>query len=404
MNVGESARQWSSSEPDLLVVGGGIGGLAAALCLARLGRTVQVLEQAPAFGEIGAGLQLAPNAARILDWLGLLDPVMKDAFFPSRIALMDALTSAEITVMATGEGFRARYGYPYFVTHRADLHSVLVEACELEDGIELHPGKKVVVLDQTPGAVRVECEDGSAFTATALIGADGIRSFVRDQLVGDGEPVSTGYVAYRATVPIQVVQDAMGIAELDDVRCWIGPTMHLVQYPIRGGDLCNQVAVFRSRRLGDGGAGAGAPDELDEVFSQASEQVAGAVGLMDRDRCWPMFDREPGSGWVRGNVALLGDAAHPMFQYLAQGACQAMEDAVVLAQSVSSHPDIGAAFDSYVGTRHPRASAVQRRSRMFGELLHVNGTMAAFRDHMLRRRPDTDYGDVDWLYGHSVLH
>lgn len=383
---------------EVIIAGGGIGGLVAALSLARVDRTVRVLEQAPAFGEIGAGLQLAPNAARILDSLGVLDHAMKNAFLPGRLVLRDAITGGEVTALRIGEAFEAHYGFPYFVTHRADLHAALVEACELDPRIELLAGSKVVGFEQGPEGVVVSCEGGTTFSASVLIGADGIRSHIRSELVGDGEPVSTGYVAYRGTVPVQDVQAAMGGAELTDMVIWMGPAMHLVQYPVRGGEVCNQVAVFQSRRFKAGESDWGGPEELDEIFAQAYGPVRDAAKLMNRERCWPMFDRPPAAGWSQGNVALLGDAAHPMFQYLAQGACQAMEDAAELARSLASHADTHLALQSYEAIRYPRTSLVQKRAREFGELLHADGAIAAFRNHMLRQRSEVDYTDVDWLY------
>lgn len=388
---------------DVVIAGGGIGGLVAALALARTGKSVRVLERSSEFGEIGAGLQLAPNASRILDWLGVLERVTKDAFFPERLVLRDALSGNEVVSLRTGSEFQARYGYPYFVTHRADLHAALVEACEQEHRIELVAAKNVVGFVEESGVVDVRCEDGSVHAASALVGADGIHSAIREALIGDGDPKPTGYVAYRGTVPVRDVRDAMGTSELNDMVIWMGPSMHLVQYPVRGGSVCNQVAVFQSPRFLAGEDEWGTPEELDEKFSVAYEPVMQAAKLMNRERCWSMFDRQPTPGWTRGNTTLLGDAAHPMFQYLAQGACQAMEDAVVLAQSIASGPETSQALTAYEARRYPRVSAVQTRARMFGELLHTDGTMAVFRNHMLGTRSDVDFNEVDWLYDLSVL-
>lgn len=392
-----------SENERLVVVGGGIGGLVTALSLARFGIGTHVVEQTEQFGEIGAGLQLAPNASRILNWLGVLERVMQDAFFPKRLMLMDAMNGQQLAALPVGASFVKRYGFPYFVTHRADLHSALFEACKKDPLIKLSAGRQVSEIKDRDEYVELSFSDGSQSHSPAVIGADGINSTIRRHLMDDGEPTATGYVAYRGTVPVDAVTQALGVDELTDMVIWIGPGLHLVQYPVRRGELCNQVAVFHSADFEAGIENWGSPEELDARFAGTFAHVKSGAKLMNRERRWPMFDRPPKAGWSQGNITLVGDAAHPMFQYLAQGACQAMEDATVLARSIAKAPDIKTAFASYEAERYPRASMVQTRARLFGEFLHVGGTMAGMRNYLLRKRSDEDYEDVDWLYAYSAI-
>ncbi|MEQ3549748.1 FAD-dependent monooxygenase [Pseudonocardia nematodicida] len=393
---------WKSPcSADFVVIGGGIGGLAAALQIVRRGvGNVVVLERAPEFGEVGAGLQLAPNASRVLDELGVLDAVSGTAFRPERLVLRDIVEGDEITALRTGEGFTDRYGYPYLVAHRVDVHRALLEACAAEDGVTLVPGVTVSEVTQDADGVVVHCDGGARYSGSAAIGADGIASTVRQQLIEDGPPVATGYVAYRGTVPAEDVKASTGGSELTDMVIWIGPGIHLVQYPVRGGRLCNQVAVFRSDVFtADPGAGEwGTPAEFEERFRCATWQVRRSIELMDTSRRWEMYDRPPTPGWASGRIALLGDAAHPMLQYLAQGACQALEDSRALGSSLAGAADIGPALKDYERQRYPRAAVVQTKARAFGEILHADGALAAMRNYFLRRRSDTDYEPVDWLY------
>jgi 3-hydroxybenzoate 6-monooxygenase len=385
---------------DFIVIGGGIGGLATALQLTRrnAGSSVTLLERADEFGEVGAGLQLAPNASRVLDELGLLERVARTAFCPERLVLRDAIGGEEITALRTDDHFTSRYGYPYLVAHRVDLHRSLLDACNEADNVTLVSGAAVAHITQDAGGVLAHCQDGRSFAGAVAIGADGIASTVRQQLINDGPPESTGYVAYRGVVPVDEVKRSTGVDELTDMVIWIGPGMHLVQYPVRGGQLCNQVAVVRSDKYRPDSNDWGTPAELEARFQLAAAPVRRSVALIDKSRRWEMFDREPCGGWVDGRIALLGDAAHPMFQYLAQGACQALEDAHVLGECVESAPSVEQALTQYEEQRFPRASTVQTRARMFGEILHAGGSLAAMRDYLLRRRSEFDYEPVDWLY------
>ncbi len=391
---------------DILVVGGGIGGLTAALALARDGHRVRVLEKAAQFAELGAGLQLAPNATRVLAGLGVLGRVIEAGVRPRRLLLRSALTADELTALDLGEPFRARYGAPYVVMHRSDLLAILYDAC-LAAGVGLQAGQDVVAVAGDDGAATAECADGTSYRGAALIAADGLHSGIRALFSAD-QPVCSGFAAYRGTARIDEVTAR---SELDEVVAWIGPDLHFVQYPLRAGQIYNQVAVFRSRRyaadpgLADGEWGG--PGELDEAFGACCPQVREATGFLWRDRWWPMYDREPLAGWTRGRIALLGDAAHPMLQYLAQGACQAIEDADALARVLAACPGphlIGKALAQYAQTRAPHAARVQRTARIWGDIWHVSGVGALLRDELFRRRPADDYSYTDWLYAGPRTH
>lgn len=385
---------------EFLVLGGGIGGLTVALALARQGHRIVVLERAPEFGEVGAGLQVAPNASRVLDRLGVLGDVTRDAFFPRRLVLRDAITGEAITALETSGPFMERFGYRYLVTHRADLHQAVLTACEDSGLVELLPSKNVLSIEPRSGGALVRCADGSEYDTNALVGADGLRSLTRDVVIGDGPPVDSGYVAYRGAVPIEDVTSHGGLGEPDSMVIWVGPGLHLVQYPVRRGELCNQVATFDTNRYAAENDDLGR--QLDHVFQGTCPEVARGITLIDRSRCWAMLDRSPATGWSRDHITLLGDAAHPMLQYLAQGACQAIEDSVVLADSVSAHPgDIAAAFRAYEAVRAPRTARVQTTARRWGDVLHIDGVGAAMRAELLGQRLHDDFDVVDWLYGHD---
>ena len=387
-----------TAEVPILVIGGGIGGMTTALALAQAGFDAHIVERSPEFGEIGAGIQLAPNALRVLDGLGVLPELAALAVRPRHLVLMHADTGEHLTTVDFGEPFERRYGYAYTVMHRGDLLTVLHEACQAEDRITLEAGREVTGLSDDGGAARVRFADGGGYECCAVVGADGLWSATRALISGD-RPVCQKFVAYRGALPA-----GNGVlAGPDDEVIWIGPGKHLVQYPIRRGELYNQVAVFRSRsysRATELTDRWGTPAELDQAFAACCRPVRAGVALISRDRRWVMYDREPLDNWTTGRITLLGDAAHPMVQYLAQGACQAIEDAGCLARQLTAcDGDVVKAFAAYQAERIPRTALIQRAARTWGQIWHDNGpVIPLLRDRILGRREPDDYTDLDWLY------
>jgi 3-hydroxybenzoate 6-monooxygenase len=381
----------------LLIIGGGIGGLATALAVARTGHPAHVLERSPEFAELGAGLQLAPNASRVLDQVGILEAVHKQAFFPRRLLMMDMVAGEEITSLSLDQKFLDRYRYPYFVVHRGDLLSIEVDACRAaSDLITLESNKGVVSIEDVGDGARVRCADGSVYECDVLVGADGLWSLTRKTVHDDGEPICAEHVAYRGVIAMEDMPLHPG---LDSMTIWIGPEKHFVQYPLRRGEICNQVAVFRSYRYRSGSEGWGTAEELDEHFAEACDYVRSALTLMERGRHWAMHDRLPIPNWTRNRITLLGDAAHPMLQYLAQGACQALEDSVCLADSLARYAsDVPGALRAYQEVRSPRTGRVQTEARAFGEILHAASAGANIRK-ALAAHADNEFYFFDWLYG-----
>ncbi len=403
-------------KPDVIVVGGGIGGLSAAFALARKGLRVRVLERSAEFGEVGAGIQIAPNCTRILRAYGLLEEAKRLGVLPARMVMRDALDGTVLTSLDLDDMER-RYGTPYMVIHRSDLHGLFLRACQ-RAGVDLRTGQHVTGYESLPpaagaaaGGARVRLADGTAHAARLVIAADGLHSVARRQLVGD-EPVSSAYVAYRGAVPMERVREN-NVSE-SDVVVYIGPGCHFVQYPLRGGEMFNQVAVFESAKARAGEEDWGTPDELDAAFARATENVRKGLPLMARDRWWRMFDRDPIMTWVFGRVALLGDAAHPPLQYIAQGAIMAIEDGYVLAEHLAANPgdpasagidraDIDRALAAYQAVRPEHCRRVVTTSRAWGNLWHLDGAKRERRNEILRARDTRDYSFVDWLYRITAL-
>jgi 2-polyprenyl-6-methoxyphenol hydroxylase-like FAD-dependent oxidoreductase len=312
--------------------------------------------------------------------------------------MRDAFSADRITELDVGPAFLEHFGYPYIVMHRADLLDAEYQACAASDLITLEVNRDVVAVEDTGAFVRVICADGATYECDALVGADGLWSTTR-RLLDDSPPICAESVAYRATVPFD---DLPANVDLDAMTIWVGPNVHFVQYVVRPGELLNQVAVFRSDRYEPGHEGRddwGTPDELDTRFANACAQVQSGLERINRDRRWAMFDRLPLPAWTRGRVTLLGDAAHPMLQYAAQGACQALEDAVCLGECAAAGADPREAFAAYERRRLARATRVQNAARFLGQLFHASGTQAAHWKALLGRRAPGDFGHFEWLYG-----
>jgi salicylate hydroxylase len=392
-----------AAQQDVVVVGGGIGGLSTAFALARTGLRVKVLERASEFGEVGAGMQISPNCTRILDSWGLLPEVEGLGVLPANLVMRDALDGSVLTRLDLDD-VRQRYGHPYLVIHRSDLHGTLLRACK-RAGVELVTDVKVTGYEQLPdGAAAVHANGREE--ARVVVAADGLHSVAR-RMLSDDQPVNSAYVAYRGAVPIAEAEGKD--VSLEDVVVYVGPQRHFVQYPLRQGEMLNQVAVFESPKARAGLEDWGTPDELDGAFDGSCPQITEGLPLMWRDRWWRMFDREPILQWVLGRVALTGDAAHPPLQYLAQGAVMAIEDAWVLAEHAAAHRDPHGAVDwdaalaAYDAVRPEHCRRVLGTARAWGDLWHLDGEQRELRNAYLRARDVHDYSFVDWLYGPTAL-
>ncbi|MCW5650563.1 MAG: 3-hydroxybenzoate 6-monooxygenase [Ramlibacter sp.] len=381
----------------ILIAGGGIGGLAAACVLARDGYPVTVLEQASAFGEIGAGIQLGPNIFRMFDYLGLTEAVNRVAYFPPGLGMNDVRTGEKVVRVPLGDVARAAYGFPYGVIYRADLHQVFLDACAAQPLVTLRTHSKVESFEQDAAGVRVRLADAQVLEGAALIGADGMWSRVREAVVGDGKPRVSGHIAYRAVLKREEVPAHLWS---DDVLLWGGEKTHLVHYPLRRGELFNLVAVFHSNKYDEGWNTFGDTAELHERFASAAPQVRELLGKIETWKMWVLCDREPVRNWSDHRVTLLGDAAHPMLQYLAQGAGQAIEDAVVLREALRhTRGDVPAAFQAYQQARYLRTGRVQLTARFYGDIYHASGVQRELRNQMFQSGTESaGFAGLKWMY------
>jgi 3-hydroxybenzoate 6-monooxygenase len=384
------------SEP-VLIVGGGLGGLTAALALAQKGWPVRVLEGAPEFGAIGYGIQFGPNVFHVLDRIGVTAAVLEKADSPPAVLMIDALSGDEVTRVPTGSSFRARFKYPYIIIHRIDLHNALLDACRRDPLITLESHAMVTRFDDRGDTVTVTTEDGRTFQGAALIGADGIRSHTRAQLFADGDPLPNGFMAFRTIVPMA---DVTADVQRDIVALWGGPGFHIVHYPLRHGTLFNIVAVFRRSAHSERGDVAAYRAELEHAYRNAHPAMKALLAMLDLGRRQAVGDRDPIRHWHRGRVVLLGDAAHPTLQSLAQGACMAIEDGLCLADCIATADgDYEGAFRRYEAARVVRTARVTLESRYIWEVYHSDGIARDVYWQMLGERSEADmFQCLAWLY------
>lgn len=388
----------ASSDLPVVIAGGGIGGVAAALALGRKGIPVRLLEQSEAFGEVGAGIQLGPNAFKMFKALDITDAINQLAVFPDALVMKDALSGEAITrVPLNDDLFREYFKFPYAVIYRPDLQQVLLDACRELPHVTLQTGVEVTGYTETGSHVQVATTGGEVIDGAALIGADGLWSKLRKSIVDDDPPRVSGHVAYRAVLPLD---QAPSPIKVNDVVLWAGPKTHLVHYPLHCGEVFNLVAVFHSDRYEEGWDVFGDVAELQQRFAGQHRDVKAMLDKIEAWRMWVLCDREPARTWSRGRVTLLGDAAHPMLQYLAQGACLAIEDAVCLASCVDkSGCDFTAAFAQYQSQRYLRTARVQLTARIYGDIYHAADATADLRKLMLGgRKPEQAYQGMKWLY------
>ena len=382
----------------IIIAGGGLGGLTAALALARHGLTVRALEGAPEFGAIGFGIQFGPNVFHALDRIGVTAAVLEKADAPPAVLMIDALNGREVTRVATGiPEFCARFKYPYIIIHRIDLHNVLLDACRRDPLITLVGDAMVTHFDESSDGVTLKTEDGRSFQGALLIGADGIRSRTRAQMFADGDPRRNGFMAFRTIVPMA---DVPPDVPRDIVALWGGPSGHLVHYPLRHGTLFNIAATFRRTENSERGDVEAYRAEVDRAYRNAHPTMKALVAMLDLRRRQAIGDRDPVRHWHKGRVVLLGDAAHPTLQSLAQGACMAIEDGVCLADCIAdASGDYEAAFHRYENARSVRTARVTLESRYIWDVYHADGIAREVYWQMLGERSEADtFKCLAWLY------
>ncbi|MCD6665050.1 MAG: 3-hydroxybenzoate 6-monooxygenase [Hydrogenophaga sp.] len=392
----------SNSDLPVLVSGGGIGGLAAALALVRQGFNVQVFEQAPEIGEIGAGIQLGPNAFHAFDALGVGDKARGRAVYTDYMCMHDAIDETLVGRIETGEAFRKRFGNPYAVIHRADIHGSLLEGAVETGRVEFFTNTRIekIEQDETTRTVTAIDQNGKRWVGQALIGADGGKSVVRTQHVND-PPRVTGHVVYRAVVDKADFPDDL---KWNAASLWAGPKCHLVHYPLRGGEQYNVVVTFHSRQQETWGVTDGSKEEVESYFQGISPKARQLIELPKSWKRWATADREPIDTWVFGRATILGDAAHPTTQYMAQGACMAMEDAVTLGEALRvTNKDWDAALALYQKNRVTRTARIVLSGREMGRLYHAAGVERLVRNSLWKGRSQERFYDaMEWLYGWNV--
>lgn len=386
------------SESTVLISGGGIGGLAAALALAKRGLASRVLERRPVFSEEGAGIQIGPNGTRILKDIGAFEALAATAAKPDVLQVRDALNAHEIARLPLGAWIEERHGAPYLTAHRQDLHAALLGAARASPLIALENNATVESASQSAQGVSLKLADGRNVTGAVLIGADGLWSALRSNAFEDTPPKPAGKSAYRTVIPVSQLPEALAV---NDVHIWLTEGAHVVHYPVRAGTEHAFVIIYDEPHATGGWS---TPVEAAFVRARAHRLSPSLRVLLEAGQAWKMWSLHelpmPRS-WVKGRFALLGDAAHPVLPFLAQGAVLSLEDAAVLAEELAgADSSPSAALERYQDRRRARALRVQAASRRNGRIYHLGGLLASARDKVLARTPPALLmRQYDWLYG-----
>ncbi len=392
----------ADADQPIIIVGGGLGGLTTALALGRAGHLVRILEQSPEFGAIGYGIQLGPNVVPMFDRLGITEAVLEKGDVPDACLMVDAYSGEEIARIPLGASFRARFRHPYIIIHRVDLHQVLMDACRALPEIAFEPAARVTGFEDRGDRIVVHTADGRHVEGGALIGADGLRSTIRAKLRQEGEPHHFGYVAQRTLAPMSTVP---GPVPRQNVYLWSGPGFHVVHYPLRHGSLFNMVAVYRTATFADRLDERHHRAEVARIYAGTHPAMQAMLGMMNLERRWPLADRDPIRHWHQGRIALVGDAAHPTLQSLAQGACMAIEDGVCLAALIDlADGDHARAFAQYESERYVRTARLQLESRYMWDVYHAEDIARdVMRQTLAVRTEDDVFRCLAWLYDGSSI-
>ncbi len=379
-----------------IIAGGGIAGLAAAIAVARAGHEAEVLEQASAFEEVGAGIQIGPNGRRALEALGAWQALAPRAVFPRAIRIRRG-SGRRLGELPLGEGFRSRFGGTYQVVHRADLLRALLETARRHPAIDLKPSQQVSAYRLEAGTATALTENGEAHEGHVLIGADGIRSRIRAQLLDDGPPAFAGHVLYRALVDAARVPAEV---DRDNVTLWLHDGGHVVHYPVSAGEKFNIVVAVNEDWNGEGWSEPSRGEILQRIFADAAQELRAVLALPDRWLRWAGCDREPVSTWGTGRMTLIGDAAHPTLPYLASGAVMALEDAVTLGHMLPAAADAPqATLRAWERSRQPRTARIVSSSHKLAEVYHAGWPLSFFRDQFIRLSSGRrGWKRMDWLY------
>lgn len=379
-----------------LIAGGGIAGLAASLALARIGRPAQVFERSPAFEEVGAGLQMSPNAVHALRLLGAWEAVEPNCISPSEIHVRDGRSGAMLQRIFLGKSFEAQFGAPYRVAHRSDLLSGLLQTAQSSASIDLHTGRNVERAENTDRGALLHFDTGTIVEGAAVIAADGIHSKIREMIVDDGGAVYAGQTIYRALLPFEKVPLPI---VADCVTLWLYPGGHAVHYAVSNWRQFNVVAVLESQWVAEGWSEPAGTAEVVNGFARAADPLLDLLSAVPGWKKFAAADRQFAAIWHTGNIALAGDAAHAILPYLAQGAAMALEDAATLAKCIVTESSLPVAVGNYASMRQPRTARIQHESRRLADIYHAHGLRGVARNAALRLMgPQQALARNRWIY------